>query len=74
MSNSARCYLLVGVFNIVFGYALSLLVHHFLQNDLSIVVIGIMFNMISISVAFLGYKLFFLRALVIGFMNIFAVM
>ena len=58
MSNSARRYLLVGVFNTVFGYALSLLVYHFLQNDLSIVVIGIMINVISITVAFLGYKLF----------------
>ena len=58
MSNSARRYLLVGIFNTVFGYALSLLVYHFLQNDLSIVVIGIMINVISITVAFLGYKLF----------------
>ena len=58
MSNSARRYLLVGVFNTVFGYALSLLVYHFLQNDLSIVLIGIMINVISITVAFLGYKLF----------------
>ena len=58
MSNSARRYLLVGVFNTVFGYALSLLVYHFLQNNLSIVVIGIMINVISITVAFLGYKLF----------------
>ena len=46
------------MFNTVFGYALSLLVYHFLQNDLSIVVIGIMINVISITVAFLGYKLF----------------
>lgn len=49
---------MVGVFNTVFGYALSLLVYHFLQNDLSIVLIGIMINVISITVAFLGYKLF----------------
>ena len=58
MSNSARRYLLVGIFNTVFGYALSLLVYHFLQNDLSIIVIGIIINVISITVAFLGYKLF----------------
>ena len=58
IDTSARRYLLVGVFNTVFGYALSLLVYHFLQNDLSIVVIGIMINVISITVAFLGYKLF----------------
>ena len=58
MSNFSRRYLLVGIFNTVFGYALSLLVYHFLQNDLSIVVIGIMINVISITVAFLGYKLF----------------
>lgn len=63
MSNSAKRYLLVGVFNTVFGYALSLLVYHFLQNDLSIVVIGIMINVISITVAFVGYKLFVFKTL-----------
>lgn len=57
MGDSARRYLLVGVFNTVFGYALSLLVYHFLQRDLSIIAIGIMINVVSITVAFLGYKL-----------------
>ena len=51
-------YLLVAVFNTVFGYALSLMVYHFFQKDVSIIVIGIMINVISITVAFLGYKLF----------------
>jgi putative flippase GtrA len=62
MSKSARRYLLVGIFNTVFGYALSLLVYHFLQKDVSIIVIGIMINMISITVAFLGYKLFVFKS------------
>lgn len=57
MGDSAKGYLLVGAFNTVFGYALSLLVYHFLQRDLSIIAIGIMINVISITVAFLGYKL-----------------
>lgn len=57
MGDSARRYLLVGVFNSVFGYALSLLVYHFLQRALSIIAIGIMINVVSITVAFLGYKL-----------------
>ena len=57
MSDSAKRYLLVGAFNTVFGYALSLLIYHFLQRDLSIIAIGIMINVISITVAFLGYKL-----------------
>lgn len=57
MGDSAKRYLLVGVFNTVFGYALSLLMYHFLQRDLSIIAIGIMINVISITVAFLGYKL-----------------
>jgi len=58
MSNSARRYLLVGVFNIVFGYALSLVAYRFLKNDLFIIVIGNMINVISITVAFLGCKSF----------------
>jgi putative flippase GtrA len=62
VSNSARRYLLVGVFNTVFGYALSLMVHQFLQKDVSIIVIGIMINVISITVAFLGYKLFVFKS------------
>ena len=62
IDTSARRYLLVGVFNTVFGYALSLLVYHFLQKDVSIIVIGIMINVISITVAFLGYKLFVFKS------------
>jgi len=62
IDTSARRYLLVGVFNTVFGYALSLMVYHFLQKDVSIIVIGIMINMISITVAFLGYKLFVFKS------------
>jgi hypothetical protein len=54
MGDSAKRYLLVSVFNTVFGYALSLLMYHFLQRDLSIIAIGIMINVISITVAFLG--------------------
>lgn len=57
MPEYAKRYLLVGVFNTVFGYVLSLLVYHLFQRDLSIITIGIMINVISITVAFLGYKL-----------------
>lgn len=57
MPEYAKRYLLVGVFNTIFGYVLSLLVYHLFQRDLSIITIGIMINVISITVAFLGYKL-----------------
>lgn len=62
MGSSAKRYLLVGIFNTAFGYALSILVYNFLQRNLSIISIGIMINVISITVAFLGYKLFVFKS------------
>jgi putative flippase GtrA len=62
MSGSGRRYILVGTFNTAFGYVLSILVYHFLQKYLSIISIGIIINVISITVAFLGYKFFVFKS------------
>lgn len=62
IDDSAKRYLLVGVLNTAFGYSLSLLVYHFFQNNLSIIAIGVIINTISITVAFLGYKIFVFKS------------
>lgn len=58
MPSFEKAYLVAGIFNTIFGYVLSLLIYHYFQYHLSIITIGIIINITSISVAFVSYKLF----------------
>lgn len=58
MPSFEKAYLIAGIFNTIFGYVLSILIYHYYQYHLSVITIGIIINIISISVAFVGYKVF----------------
>lgn len=54
-------YLLAGGWNTVFGYGAGLAIYGLCAEHLHIVVIGILANVIAITMAFLTYKLFVFR-------------
>ena len=49
-------YLLVGGFNTLVGYFIGIAIYKALGNDLGIIWVGILSNMITITVSFLSYK------------------
>lgn len=51
-------YLAVGGFNAIFGYCFSLIFYQMFHACLHIVIIGAICNVVSISIAFVLYKLF----------------
>jgi putative flippase GtrA len=51
-------YLVAGCFNTLFGYFFSLILYYMLRDNLSVVTIGIIINVFTISMAFLAYKLY----------------
>jgi len=50
-------YLLVGGFNTLVGYFIGIAIYKALGNDLGIIWVGILSNMITITVSFLSYKI-----------------
>lgn len=54
-------YLLVGGWNTGFGYLISIVLYQWLAHRLHIVLIGIIANIINISMSFLTYKIFVFR-------------
>ena len=51
-------YLIVGGFNTVFGYFVTVGLYYTLRSHLHIVVIGVIANVVCITVSFMTYKLF----------------
>jgi putative flippase GtrA len=51
-------YLIVGFFNLCFGYGSGLLLYHFLYPRIGIIAIGAIGNILSITFSFLTYKIF----------------
>ncbi len=51
-------YLIAGAWNTAFGYAIGVLLYLLLVQDIGIVWVGILANMISITMSFTVYKLF----------------
>lgn len=49
-------YLLAGGFNTLFGYLIGVILYKALKNNLSTVWIGVISNILSITVSFLSYK------------------
>lgn len=54
-------YLLTGGWNTIFGYVSSIIIYDTLHTRLHIALIALLGNIISISVAFVSYKLFVFR-------------
>ena len=55
-------YLLAGAWNTLFGYIVAIIVYELLSKYFGIIVIGIAINFITITSAFLVYKLFVFRS------------
>ena len=51
-------YILAGAWNTAFGYSIGILLYASLEKNLHIIFIGLIANVISISMAFISYKLF----------------
>ena len=51
-------YILVGIWNTLFGYFTSLLIYDYYHDFLHILFIGLMANILNISMSFLTYKFF----------------
>jgi len=54
-------YLLAGGWNTLFGYGLGVILYKLLHPELSIFLIAVTSNLISISMSFLSYKIFVFR-------------
>jgi len=54
-------YLVAGGWNTIFGYFLALFIYHYLHDFLHILVIGIITNILNISMSFFTYKYFVFR-------------
>jgi len=54
-------YILAGVWNTLFGYFTSLLIYDYYHNFLHILFIGLIANILNISMSFLTYKFFVFR-------------
>lgn len=54
-------YLLVGCVNTIIGYSIGIVLYKALGSNLGIIWVGILSNMISITVSFLTYKIFVFR-------------
>lgn len=54
-------YLLVGGFNTIVGYTIGVSLYKILSNNLSIISIGVISNIFSITISFLSYKIFVFR-------------
>ena len=54
-------YLTVGGINTLFGYCFSLVFYHIFHTHLHIIIIGIICNIVNITIAFILYKLFVFR-------------
>lgn len=51
-------YFLFGIINTIFGYSFSLLIYYSLSHLLNIILIGLIINYVSITFAFINYKIF----------------
>jgi putative flippase GtrA len=61
LSREKLSYLLVGSFNTLVGYFIGIAIYKALGGDLGIIWVGILSNIISITVSFLTYKIFVFR-------------
>ena len=51
-------YILAGCWNTFFGYFSALIIYHFYHHSFHIVLIGVMVNILNISMSFITYKYF----------------
>jgi putative flippase GtrA len=56
--NKKLRYLLVGGFNTAFGYLASVVIYYTMQSYLHIILIGVIANIVCITLSFIMYKLF----------------
>jgi putative flippase GtrA len=56
--NKKLRYLLVGGFNTAFGYIATVVIYYMMRSHLHIILIGVIANIICITVSFFMYKLF----------------
>lgn len=56
--NKKAIYLIAGGWNTIFGYFASLLIYQYYYNSLGIIFVGIVSNVIAISMSFTTYKIF----------------
>ncbi|GAB4060196.1 GtrA family protein [Uliginosibacterium sediminicola] len=54
-------YLLAGAWNTVFGYAVGLALYSLFHEQLHVVAIGVVANLLAITMSFMSYKLFVFR-------------
>ena len=62
MLNQKYKYLLAGGWNTLFGYIISIIIYELLSEYFNIITIGFGINLISITSAFLVYKLFVFKS------------
>lgn len=62
MLNQKIKYLLAGAWNTLFGYIIANILYELLSKYFDIIVIGIVINLVTITSAFLVYKLFVFRS------------
>ena len=55
-------FLLVGLWNTIFGYSLSLVLYSLLHSYLHILAISLIANILSISMSFITYKIFVFKS------------
>ena len=58
MLNKKAIYLIAGGWNTFFGYFSSLLIYHFYYETFGIIFVGLISNVIAISMSFTTYKIF----------------
>ncbi len=58
LTNLKVRYMLAGAWNTLFGYFSALVIYDFLRITLHIILIGIIINILNISMSFFTYKLF----------------
>ena len=58
MNNPKMRYLIAGGWNTVFGYSAGVVLYYLMREQFHIVIIGVIGNVLAISMSFLTYKLF----------------
>jgi putative flippase GtrA len=60
-SKNSVSFLIAGVVNTIFGYAAALFIYRFFYESIGLITVSILSNIISISFAFLSYKIFIFK-------------
>ena len=57
-SKNSISFLIAGAVNTIFGYVSALIIYKFLYEEIGLIAVSVLSNIISISFAFLSYKIF----------------